>query len=40
MRAVLDRDVYTAFVKDLRKETNDPDGMDGMRCVALHFFDI
>ena len=40
MRAVLDSEEYTEFVGDLRMETNHSDGIDGMRCVALHCFDI
>ncbi len=40
MRAVVDKDEYTTFVNDLREESNDPGGIDGLRCVALHCFDI
>ncbi len=31
MRAVVDRGEYAEFVRDVKKELDDPDGTDGMR---------
>ena len=39
-RAVLDREEYQEFVEDVRREMNDPDSIDGMRCKDFAVRDI